>query len=200
RRRAPALRAVRRNDAWSVRGRLLLVPEDDRALAGRRAWKMAFLADLRRLQSHVPTPALARGVGHATTGLHLCRRHRLGTLESRFDDRGGDAGDRDARFRREYRAEPPPRRDRGRRSLGRLHARVGHDVAATAGEFRPPAGDPRTAAALGSQASRSTGRLVIAPASRRSGWLGDRILLGLAIFIGSESIFFLSIVAAYVAN
>jgi len=41
---------------------------------------------------------------------------------------------------------------------------------------------------------------VIAQATRRAGWLGDRTLLGVAIFVGSESIFFLSIVVAYVAN
>ena len=41
---------------------------------------------------------------------------------------------------------------------------------------------------------------MIAQATRRAGWLGDRTLLGVAIFVGSESIFFLSIVVAYVAN
>jgi heme/copper-type cytochrome/quinol oxidase subunit 3 len=41
---------------------------------------------------------------------------------------------------------------------------------------------------------------VIAHAARPAGWFGDRTLLGVAIFVGSESIFFLSIVVAYVAN
>jgi heme/copper-type cytochrome/quinol oxidase subunit 3 len=41
---------------------------------------------------------------------------------------------------------------------------------------------------------------MIARAAERPGWFGDRTLLGVAIFIGSESIFFLSIVIAYAAN
>jgi heme/copper-type cytochrome/quinol oxidase subunit 3 len=41
---------------------------------------------------------------------------------------------------------------------------------------------------------------MITHAARPAGWLADRTLLGVAIFVGSESIFFLSIVVAYVAN
>src|SRR5256712_13701252 len=98
--------------------------------------------------------------------------------------------------------------------MGRVHPRVG-DVLAAAPRELP--GDPRghrTAPALGSQASRAAGSKLsetgfipgerIPPALSvslaRSAKIGqDRTLLGVAVFIASESVFFLAIVLAYLA-
>src|SRR4029077_19375779 len=110
--------------------------------------------------------------------------------------RRGDPRRRDVRLLREPRAQPSFRRDRRRRSVGRVHARVVDDLAAAAGELRAdPSGD-RAAPALGPQASRAAGRHMIAT---RPALTNDRNLLGVVIFIASESVFFLAIVLAYVA-
>src|SRR5213595_2942990 len=71
-----------------------------------------------------------------------------------------------------------------------------HHVAAATRELRDHSGRDRTSPALGSQASRAARRAMIAA---RPAVATNRTLLGVVIFIASESIFFLAIVLAYVA-
>src|SRR5439155_22201088 len=103
---------------------------------------------------------------------------------------------------------------RRRRSLGRIHPGVVDELAAASGELREHPGGHRTSPALGPQASRNARSMMsetgFIPAERkppalsvslgRSPKIGqDRTLLGVAIFIASESVFFLAIVLAYLA-
>ena len=74
------LRAVRRRGVRHLRRALLLVPEDDAAGCCRRALgKLSLLADVRRLQPHVPDPALRRA----------CRACRGASTTTRRDARRG---------------------------------------------------------------------------------------------------------------
>src|SRR5438876_5831604 len=79
--------------------------------------------------------------------------------------------------------------------MGWLHARVVDTVSAAGAQLRLDPDRAREAAALGPEASRSEGSVVSARAMplRR-----DPNLVGIALFIGSESLFFLGIVVAYV--
>ncbi len=65
RRRAHALRALRRNRVRAVRGRLLLVPEDHRPDVQRAPGPVALLAHLHRLQPDLLLPAHGRAHGDA---------------------------------------------------------------------------------------------------------------------------------------
>src|SRR2546428_7499952 len=162
---------------------------------------MAFLADVRGLQPDVPAAALARRRRDAAARVHVCREHRLGSAQLHLDDRCGDPGDRDGRLLRESRSQPSFRRDRRRRSLGRVHAGVVHDLSAASGEFRQDPHGHRPPPAVGPKASRAERYALSAAVSlgQRPKIVQDRALLGVVIFIASESVFFLAIVLAYVA-
>ena len=84
----PALRADRRQPLRAPGGRLLLVAEDHRPPPRRAAGAAAVLADLRRLQPDVLSPALPRRGRHAAPDLHLSSRGRLGPVELRLLGRG----------------------------------------------------------------------------------------------------------------
>src|SRR5947207_7302240 len=71
-----------------------------------------------------------------------------------------------------------------------------HHVAAATRELRDHSGRDRTSPALGSQASRAARRAMIAA---RPAAATNRTLLGVVIFIASESIFFLAFVLAFIA-
>ena len=79
-RRAHPLRAVRRVRLHDLRGRLLLVPEDDRPHVRRAAREVALLAYLRQLQRYVLPDALRRPAGDAATRVRL----RLGVRRSQL--------------------------------------------------------------------------------------------------------------------
>ena len=81
RRRAHALRAVRRGGVRHLRRALLLVPEDVRPDDERGHGQGVVLADVHRVQRHVPDPALGRPVGHAAARLRLPRGRRLVGLQ-----------------------------------------------------------------------------------------------------------------------
>src|SRR6202165_2883122 len=70
------------------------------------------------------------------------------------------------------------------------------DLAAASGELHTDPRGHEPAPAVGPQASRAARRQMIAT---RPALMTDRTLLGVAIFIASESVFFLAIVLAYVA-
>src|SRR5438045_1613370 len=91
----------------------------------------------------------------------------------------------------------PRRGARGGRSVGCVHPRVVDAVAAASPQLRGRARRPRQAAALGPQASRPAGSAVSAQANAIP-FGRDRNLLGVGLFIASESLFFLAIVSAYV--
>src|SRR5947207_15076173 len=71
-----------------------------------------------------------------------------------------------------------------------------HHVAAATRELRDHSGRDRTSPALGSQASRAARRAMIAA---QPAVATNRTLLGVVLFIASESILFLEILLAYFA-
>ena len=64
---------------------LLLVPQDHRADVERDDGPLEFLARLHRLQRRLLPHAYSRPMGHAASRLHLSRRARMGTAQSRID-------------------------------------------------------------------------------------------------------------------
>ena len=78
RRRAPPLRADRRQPLRALRGHLLLVAEDDGPPARRGAGPAQLLADVRGLQPRVLSTALPRRAGDAAPHLHLSAPTRAG--------------------------------------------------------------------------------------------------------------------------
>ena len=78
RRRPLPLRPDRRRGLPALRRVLLLVPQVDRADAGRAARQVELLALLHRLQPDLLPDAPARPRGHAAPGLHLPRRRPAG--------------------------------------------------------------------------------------------------------------------------
>ena len=92
----------------------------------------------------------------------------------------------------------------GRRSLGRLDARVGHDLAAAALQLRGRAGGREPPAALGSQASRRPGRAARMSSARSTtamagpavshAWRGRAGMIGLIV---AEASLFAVFVVAY---
>ena len=73
-RRAHPLRADRRQHHGPVRGRLLLVPQDERPHDERDARQVELLDVPHLLQRDVHADALDRSAGHAAARLHLWRR------------------------------------------------------------------------------------------------------------------------------
>ncbi len=141
-----------------MRGNLLLVPESHGSHAERAPGALAFLAVRDRVQHHVPDHACPRHARHATTDLHLSGGSRLGDLESGGDARPPTADRRDPDLRDQHRDLAAPGGPGGRRPLGRLDARVGHDLAAARLQLRRGPGGLEPAAALGPEASRRSGR------------------------------------------
>ena len=72
-----------------LRRPLLLVAEDVRADARRAPRQVAFLADVRRLQPHLPAAAHARAARHAAPDLDVPPRRALGGLQPHLVDRVG---------------------------------------------------------------------------------------------------------------
>ncbi len=78
-------------------------------LLERAARPGQLLADVRRPQRHVLPDAHRRSDGHATTGVHLRRRHRLGDLQPDLDDRRLRAVRRRADLHRQLPLQPQAR-------------------------------------------------------------------------------------------
>src|SRR5207302_6066716 len=94
------------------------------------------LDHLRRLQSHVLSPALPRRHRHASAHLHIQPRPRLGLLELLVDRRRLRHRLRRLSVRRERPALASLRGAGGRRPVGWPHARVANVVPAAAGPLR----------------------------------------------------------------
>ena len=109
RRRAPALRALRRLDLRDLRRPLLLVAEDVRPAARRAPRQAALLARLHRLQPDVLPAAHARAARDAAPRLHLPRGRPLGRVQPDLVDRVGRDDARDARLRGQRGADVPRR-------------------------------------------------------------------------------------------
>ena len=105
-------------------------PEGDRPDAVRAAGPLAVLAAVHRLHPDVRADAHLRGARHAAADLHLRRRPRLGALEPADHARGDHPGAELRPFRVQRVCVAAQRPAGRRRSLGRLDAGVGHDLAA----------------------------------------------------------------------
>src|SRR5581483_9791678 len=164
-RRAPALRAHRRNGLPAVRIVLLLVAEVHRPDDERGARRRVVSVLLRRLQPDVLSDAPARPARHAAPRLHLPARRRLDD-----DERAGAGGRRlhDARrhpLHRRCVVVAAGRRGGERRSVAGRHARVGDLVAAPRVQLPASADGRRTRAAVGQPAGSADRRR---PAQRRA--------------------------------
>src|SRR5439155_18393324 len=89
RRRAHALRALRRLGVRDLRGALLLVAEDLRTYARRTPGEDSLLARVPRFQPHLLPAAHARAARHAAADLHLPRARPLAGLQPDLVDRRG---------------------------------------------------------------------------------------------------------------
>src|SRR5439155_7848389 len=155
RRRAHALRPLRRDRLRALLGPLLLVAEDVRPCARRAAGKGTLLAHLRRLQPHVLPAAHAGPARNAAPDLHLRPPRAVGGVQPDLLDRLRDPRPRRARLPRERRQDGARRPAGRQRPLARGHARVVHDLAAARLELRAcPVRDERAAAARLAAAAR----------------------------------------------
>src|SRR6185437_1145054 len=140
-----------------LRRPLLLVAEDVRSYARRASRQMALLADVRRLQPHLPAAAHARAARDAAPDLHVPPRRALGGLQPHVVDRlrRDGAVNRCLSCQRLDRARAAQGRARRERPVARRHARVVHDLTAAGAQLRqPPVRDERAAAARLAAASR----------------------------------------------
>ncbi len=103
--------------------------------------KLSLLGDVRRLQPHLPRPALGGAVGHAEAHLRLPRGRRLGGLQPGLHDRLVHARDRRADHGDQRAPLDQARPEGGQRPVEGQHARVVHAVAAAGEQLRRrPAG------------------------------------------------------------
>src|SRR5918994_320520 len=135
----PALCALRRVGLWDLCRPLLLVAEALRPVPEREARQVALLAHLHRLQPRLLPTALPRAARHAATRLHLSRRRRVGHVQPDLHDRLLRHGPRDPRVHRQRLVGAAPQPAGGERPLAGRHARVVHDLAAAAAQFRQAA-------------------------------------------------------------
>src|SRR3989449_101894 len=143
RRRAPALRAHRRQPLRPLRRRLLLVAEDHRTAPRRAARQAPVLGPLRGLQHDLLPPALPGRDRDASPHLHVRGGDRLDPLERRLHrrrlrDRGGRPPLHGQRV-----VEPACGRPCAPRPVGRAHARVAHLGAHPAARLRHGPSGPR---------------------------------------------------------
>ena len=110
RRRAPALRPLRRIDLRDLRRPLLLVAEDVRPRPRREDRQVAVLVHVHRLQHHVLPAAHARAPRHAASHLHVRPRRAVGGLQPRIEHRLRDHGDRHPALLRQRDRHAPARR------------------------------------------------------------------------------------------
>ena len=130
-----------------ITGRLL----DERL--GRASFWLVFTGfNLAFFPMHITGPA-----GHAATGLHLSERDGLGDPQPAVLARIGGARDRPAGHRGEHSLDPPRRRRRGARPVGRRHARMVDVVATADAQLRRNPGRTQRRAQLG-RASRQPRR------------------------------------------
>src|SRR5438093_1622108 len=136
RRRAPALRAHRRQPLRPLRRRLLLVAEDHRTAPRRAARQAPVLGPLRGLQHDLLPPALPGRDRDASPHLHLRGADRLDPLAHGLHRRRLRDRRRRPPLHGQRVAEPACGRPCARRPVGRAHARVADLVAAAAARFR----------------------------------------------------------------
>ncbi len=118
-----------------LRGRLLLVPEDDRAHVRRAPGQMALLEHVHLLQPDVRADARPRPGRHATARRDLCgtvRRHEPVHLDLQLDPRPEHAD-----LRLQHGHQLARRAARGREPVARDDARVAGELAAAGVQLRP---------------------------------------------------------------
>ncbi len=146
------LGANRRNALRDVRGDLLLVSEGDGPDAVGAARRVALLAPLHRVHSHLRADAHLRHPRHAAADLHLRPEPRLGVVEPTHHDRraGADAELRDLRL--QPRRVALERQTSWRRSVGCVDAGMDHQFTAAELQLRDRAGRPQPPPAVGLEA------------------------------------------------
>src|SRR6185437_11116879 len=117
-------------------------------------------------QPDVPAAAHARAPRHAAPDLDVPPRWTVGGLQPHLVDRLRHHGPQHARLRGEplAHAHPPQGHPRRQRPLARRHARVVHDLAASAAQLRHrPLRDERPAAARSAPAASRAGMTSVSP-------------------------------------
>src|SRR2546428_112515 len=134
---AHPLRALRRQRLRGLRRLLLLVSEDDRPLPERNARQDPVLAATAWLQPDLHADAFPRARRHAAPNRDVVfEPDRLGALEPAGDVRCVHDRARHPDLHREFRAQHSRWPAGPHRPLGREHAGVGDDVAATGLQLR----------------------------------------------------------------
>src|SRR5207253_743256 len=108
-----------------------------------------FLGQLRRHEPYLLPDALLGNARHATPGLHLRLRPRVGQLQPDVEYRRVYAVRRDADFPVQLLQQPLAWTDRRPQPVARWHARVEHSIAAARIQFRSSTAGDVALSALG---------------------------------------------------
>ena len=120
-------------------------------MLGETARQVAFLADGRRIQSHIFPDALSRNVGDAAAHLHLRRGHGLDASQPAGDDWRFHSRHRVSAFLHQHFQKHCDRRTRACRSVGRPQPRMVDAVAAARVQLRDDPANPRSRCVVDSE-------------------------------------------------